>query len=341
MKPRVKSVVRRSREPERRQGASPNLPADTRLKWYRQMSLIRAFEREIIALNKAGLIPGTAHLYIGMEAIAVGVCAAMKADDLLTSTHRGHGHALARGLEPGRMMAEVLGRADGYCRGKGGSMHITDISHGMLGADGIVGGGIPIAVGAALGTRLKGGQAVVFCFFGEGASNQGSFHEALNMAAIQRLPVVFICENNFWALSAPFADTTSGQSVAQRAAAYQMPGEKVDGNDVEAVFAVVDKAAARARQGMGPYLVECVSYRWEGHSIFTRTEIRPREEIEQWKQNDPIQQYRRRLLNLRVATPDSLQQIDSDVAAEVARAAEFARRSPAPDVRTALEDICS
>jgi acetoin:2,6-dichlorophenolindophenol oxidoreductase subunit alpha len=341
MKPRIKPGTRQNRRLLRRKGDSPGLPADTRLLWYRQMSLIRAFEREIISLNKAGLIPGTAHLYIGMEAIAVGTCAAMKAGDLLTSTHRGHGHALARGLDPGRMMAEVLGRADGYCRGKGGSMHISDITRGMLGADGIVGGGIPIAVGAALGTRLKGGQAVVFCFFGEGASNQGSFHEALNMAAIQFLPVVFICENNLWALSAAFAETTSGQTVAQRAAAYQMPGERVNGNDVETVFAAVDKAAARARQGMGPALLECVTYRWEGHSIFTRTEVRPREEIEQWKRNDPIDRYRNRLRKLAVATTQSLQQIDSEVVAEVARAAEFARRSAAPDTATALEDIYS
>jgi TPP-dependent pyruvate/acetoin dehydrogenase alpha subunit len=305
------------------------------------MSLIRAFEREIISLNKAGMIPGTAHLYIGMEAIAAGACAAMKDDDLLTSTHRGHGHALARGLDPGRMLAEVLGRADGYCRGKGGSMHITDIRRGMLGADGIVGGGIPIAVGAALGTRIKGAEAVVFCFFGEGASNQGSFHEALNMAAILCLPVVFICENNFWALSAAFDATTSGRSVAQRAAAYQMPGETVDGNDVEAVFAAVRRAASRARQGLGPSLLECVSYRWEGHSIFTRTDVRPHEEVEQWKQNDPIERYRSRLLSLKQTDPESLQQVDSEVVAEVARAAEFARRSLPPDSGTALEDIYS
>src|SRR5208282_1565279 len=159
-----------------------------RLHWYRQMCRIRAFEREIYEHNKKGLVPGTAHLYIGMEAIAVGACSAMRDSDLLTSTHRGHGHSIARGLDLGRMMAEVLGRADGYCRGKGGSMHITDVSRGMLGADGIVGGGIPVAVGAGLGTRLKGEKSVVFCFFGEGACNQGSFHEALNMAALYRVP---------------------------------------------------------------------------------------------------------------------------------------------------------
>ena len=232
-------------------GTLPDLKAQTRLDWYRQMCSIRAFELEIISFNKVGLIPGTAHLYIGMEGIAVGACAAMKGDDLLTSTHRGHGHAIARGLDPGRMMAEVLGRSDGYCRGKGGSMHITDISLGMLGADGIVGGGIPVAVGAGLGTRLKGGSSVVFCFFGEGACNQGSFLEALNMAAIYRVPVVFICENNQWALSAAFAETSAVDNVADRAASYKMPGERVDGNDVEAVFTVVEKAASRAAKGWG------------------------------------------------------------------------------------------
>jgi TPP-dependent pyruvate/acetoin dehydrogenase alpha subunit len=252
--------MKRIPNPNGAHGALPDLKAETRLEWYRQMRSIRAFELEIIALNKAGLIPGTAHLYIGMEAIAVGACAAMKRDDLLTSTHRGHGHAIARGLDPGRMMAEVLGRSDGYCRGKGGSMHITDISLGMLGADGIVGGGIPVAVGAGLGTRLKGEQSVVFCFFGEGACNQGSFHEALNMAAIYRVPVVFICENNQWALSAAFAETSAVDSVADRAASYKMPGERVDGNDVEAVFTAVEKAASRARQGMGPSLLECDLY---------------------------------------------------------------------------------
>jgi TPP-dependent pyruvate/acetoin dehydrogenase alpha subunit len=312
---------------------------ETRLKWYYQMCSIRGFELEILALNKAGLIPGTAHLYIGMEAIAVGACAAMKEEDFLTSTHRGHGHAIARGLDPGRMMAEVLGRSDGYCRGKGGSMHITDITRGMLGADGIVGGGIPLAVGAALGTRLQGKKSVVFCFFGEGACNQGSFHEALNMASIYRLPLVFICENNLWALSASFAETTAGASVAGRASSYGIPGETVDGNDVEAVFSAVDKAAVRACQGMGPSLLECVSYRWEGHSIFTRVENRPQKEIEEWKQKDSVERYRARLLELKIATPEMLQQIDREVAEAIFRAVSFAKNSPPPEREQALEDV--
>ena len=231
-----------------------DITVEMQLGWYRQMSLIRAFEREVYQLNTSGLVRGTAHLYIGMEAIAVGACAAMREEDLLTSTHRGHGHCISRNLDLGRMMAEILGRSDGTCGGKGGSMHIADISRGMLGADGIVGGGIPIAVGAALGSRLKNREAVVFCFFGEGASNQGSFHEALNLASVQQLPVVFLCENNLWALSAGFIDTTAGGSVANRAKAYGIPGRNVDGNDVHAVFETTHQAAAScpARAGTLP-----------------------------------------------------------------------------------------
>jgi TPP-dependent pyruvate/acetoin dehydrogenase alpha subunit len=321
--------------------AAPLANVETCLKWYSQMCSIRAFEFEILSLNKAGLIPGTAHLYVGMEAIAVGACAAMNDEDFLTSTHRGHGHAIARGLHLGRMMAEVLGRVDGYCRGKGGSMHITDITRGMLGADGIVGGGIPLAVGAALGTRLKRQASVVFCFFGEGACNQGSFHEALNMASIYKLPLVFLCENNLWALSAPFAETTAGGSVARRASSYGIPGETVDGNDVEAVFSAVEHAGARARQGMGPSLLECLSYRWEGHSIFTRVENRPKQEIEGWKQKDSIERYRARLLKMKVATPETLHQIDLEVADAVLGAVKFASNSPQPNREEATEDVYS
>lgn len=312
---------------------------ETRLGWYRRMSLIRSFERAVFNLNRLGLIPGTAHLYIGMEAIAVGACSVMEETDFLTSTHRGHGHCIARSLDPGRMMAEILGRADGYCGGKGGSMHITDVSRGMLGADGIVGGGIPIAVGAAYGLRLKNSTSIVICFFGDGAANQGSFHEAINLAAIHRLPVIFICENNLWALSAPFDQMTAGGSVANRAAAYGIPGERVDGNDVEAVFQTVSKSALRARNGLGPYLIECVSYRWEAHSVFTRHEIRPKEEIEEWKRKDPIANYRARLLDLKIARLEGLQEIDSQVEAEVTRAVTFAKNSPPPDPQTAFQNV--
>jgi TPP-dependent pyruvate/acetoin dehydrogenase alpha subunit len=303
------------------------------------MCLIRTFEKEIQALNKAGLVCGTAHLYIGMEAIAVGACAAMREDDYLTSTHRGHGHCLARGLDPSRMMAEVLGRADGYCRGKGGSMHIADISRGVLGADGIVGGGIPIAVGAAYALQLKKQNSVVVCFFGDGASNQGSFHEALNLAATRRIPVVFICENNQWALSASFSETTAGGSVAKRAAAYGLVGEEVDGNDVDAVFTVVSRAVERARQGLGPAVIECQSYRWEGHSIFTRQEMRKAEEIDEWKQRDPILRWRNKLIERNIATPELLASVENQVQAQMNEAVAFAKNSPPPERSTAFEDI--
>lgn len=314
------------------------IAAQTRLNWHRMMLLIRSFEEGILSLNRAGLVAGTAHLYIGMEAIAVGVCAAMEEADLLTSTHRGHGHAIARGLDPGRMMAEILGRTDGYCRGKGGSMHITDVTKGMLGSDGIVGGGIPIAVGAALGVRLKQQASVVFCFFGEGAGNQGSFHEALNFAAIHKLPVVFVCENNLWALSAAFAETTAGQSIARRATAYGIPGETVDGNDVEAVFVAAKKASERARSGEGPTLLECLSYRHHGHSVFTREEIRPADEMELWSRRDPIGLHRVRLLESG-GTASELDRIEEEVRACIDAAVQFAKASPTPDPGTAFEDV--
>lgn len=218
-------------------------------------------------------------------------------------------------------------------------MHITDISHGMLGADGIVGGGIPIAVGAALGRQIMELDSVVLCFFGEGASNQGSFHEALNLAVINRLAVVFICENNLWALSAPFKEMTAGGSVSKRGAAYGMPGQTVDGNDVESVFQAVSAAAARAAAGEGPSLIECESYRWEPHSVFTRQEVRPRSEIEEWKQRDPIRRYRRFLIESKVTTDNALDQIESEVAAEVAGASAFAKSSPVPDAERAFDDV--
>jgi pyruvate dehydrogenase E1 component alpha subunit len=217
-------------------------------------------------------------------------------------------------------------------------MHITDASKGMLGSDGIVGGGIPIAVGAALGLRLKQQASVVFCFFGEGAANQGSFHEAVNFAAVRNLPVVFICENNFWALSAPFAETTAGQSVAKRAAAYGIPGEVVDGNDVEAVFLAARKASERARLGGGPTLLECLSYRHQGHSVFTREEIRPADEMERWSRRDPIELYRARLLKSGLSASE-LDRTEAEARQTIDAAVQFAKNSPIPDPRTALEDV--
>jgi len=255
--------------------APPELPPDRLLELYRQMLTIRAFEQTVLESHKQHLTQGAAHTYIGMEAVAVGVCAALRDDDYITSTHRGHGHCIARGLDVNRMLAEIFGRATGYCKGKGGSMHIADIDRGMLGADGIVGGGIPIAMGAALGCRVRKSSQIVSCFFGEGASNQGSFHEALNLAAIRKLPVIFVCENNHWALSAGFEATTAVPNVADRASAYSIPGRIVDGNDLLAVYSTGLQAAERARNGDGPSLIECKTYRWEPHSVFTTKDVRP------------------------------------------------------------------
>ena len=213
-------------------------------------------------------------------------------------------------------------------------MHIADISRGVLGADGIVGGGIPVAVGASLGMRMRKINAVVLCFFGDGASNQGCFHESINLAAVLRLPVIFICENNLWALSAPFTKTTAGGDVSKRAAAYGIPGQRVDGNDVEAVFHVVNEFAIHAREGRGPAIVECLSYRWEPHSLFTRGELRPQTEIEDWKSKDPIERYRGQLIGRKIATEKMIEQIHAEVSAELVKAVEFAKSSPPPEAET-------
>ncbi len=309
------------------------------LELYRQMLTIRCFEQKVVDCHKKGLVQGAAHSYTGMEAVAVGICAAMRDDDYVTSTHRGHGHCIARGLDVRRMLAEIFGRATGYCKGKGGSMHLADMDRGMLGADGIVGGGIPIAAGAALGCRVLGHDRVVVCFFGDGATNQGSFHEAANFAAVNKLAVVFVCENNHWALSAGFEATTAVDNVADRAAAYSMPGHIVDGNDVEEVHAVAVTAIERARTGEGPSLVECKTYRWEGHSVFPRPDPRPAQEIEDWRKRDPIAALLQVLLDNGILDADGQSQIEEEVAALIDEAESFARSSPLPDPETAFEDI--
>lgn len=318
---------------------SPDLNVDQRLGLYRSMLMIRAFEQAVLASHEKRLVQGPAHTYIGMEASAVGICAALQDDDYLTSTHRGHGHCIARGLDVKRMLAEIFGRATGYCKGKGGSMHIADVSRGMLGADGIVGGGIPIAMGAALGCRVRQSSQVVVCFFGEGATNQGSFHEAINLAAIRKLPVVFVCENNHWALSAGFEVTTAVENVADRAAAYSIPGHIVDGNDVLAVHATASEAVQRARAGEGPSLVENKTYRWEPHSVFATRDPRPPEEIAEWKAKDPIKRFRKVLDKQKELSAEQDAAIQQDVAAAIEEAVEFATNSPEPDPADAIEDV--
>lgn len=306
---------------------------------YRQMLTIRAFEQKILDAHQNRLVHGAAHTYIGMEAVAVGICAALTDDDYVTSTHRGHGHCIARGLDVKRMLAEIYGRATGYCKGKGGSMHLADVSRGMLGADGIVGGGIPIAVGAALGCRVQGLSRIVVSFFGEGASNEGSFHEGLNLAAVQKLPVIFVCENNHWALSAGFEATTSVANVSDRASSYSMPGHLVDGNNVEDVLETAVQAVQHANAGNGPSLIECNTYRWEPHSIFTLNDVRPREEIEAWKLKDPIARYRALLTERGWLTEESDAQIQAEVNLLLDEAEQFASDSPFPAAEEAMTDV--
>ncbi|MEM1565206.1 MAG: pyruvate dehydrogenase (acetyl-transferring) E1 component subunit alpha [Candidatus Bathyarchaeia archaeon] len=316
-----------------------NLSKEKLVEMYRLMVKIRLFEEKVFELYAQNLVPGTIHLYTGQEAVAVGVCSALRKDDYITSTHRGHGHCIAKGADVKRVMAEILGKKTGYCKGKGGSMHIADFSIGMLGATAVVGAGIPIAAGAGLSIKLRGTDQVVACFFGDGASNQGTFHEGINMAAIWSLPVIFVCENNLYAMGTRQSMVMRVENIADRAAAYGIPGVVVDGNDVLAVYEATSKAAERARKGEGPTLIECKTYRHRGHSRVDPAKYRPREEVEAWLAKDPIKRFREKLLGLNVLTEAEIQQIDREVAAEIEEAVRYAMESPYPAPEEALEDV--
>ena len=281
---------------------------------------IRLFEEAVDELFARGLMHGTMHLSIGQEASATGVCLGMADGDYFTSTHRGHGHCIAGGADLDRMMAELLAKETGYCRGRGGSMHIADVDTGNLGANGIVGGGIPIAAGAALGMRLQGKDAVVVSFFGDGATNEGAFHEGLNLAAIWNLPVVFVCENNKYGMSMSTEFSTKVDNLAVRAAAYGMPGVSVDGNDVQAVYDAATQALARARSGGGPTLLETMTYRWKGHSKSDKNLYRTREEIAEWKELDPIAAFLGKVIDSGTLTSEACAAI-ADRAKEAVRTA--------------------
>jgi pyruvate dehydrogenase E1 component alpha subunit len=267
------------------------LTREQMLQMFRSMAEIRAFETRAYELYREGVMRGTTHAYVGEEAIAVGVCSALRQDDTITSTHRGHGHCIAKGADLGRMMAELLARDNGYCRGRGGSMHIADVTKGNLGANGIVAGGIPIAVGAALAHKLQGSDKVALSFFGDGATSEGAFHESVNLAAIWDLPVVFVCENNHYGMSMSVTEVSRLERVSERAAGYGIPGVTVDGNDVDAVHKAAAEAVAYARSGQGPTLIEAVTYRWKGHSKSDKNLYRTREEITAWQERDPITRF--------------------------------------------------
>jgi len=316
-----------------------NLDKDRFAEMYQKMLEIRLFEEKIFELYAQNLVPGTIHLYAGEEAVAVGVCSSLRKDDYITSTHRGHGHCIAKGADLKRTMAEILGKKTGYCKGKGGSMHIADFNVGMLGATAVVGAGLPIAVGAGLSIQLRKTDQVVVCFFGEGASNQGTFHESINMASVWRLPVVFVCENNLYAMGTRQSRVMNITDVANRAAAYGIPGEIVDGNDVLAVHEIIGKAVERARKGEGPTLVECKTYRHKGHSRVDPAKYRPKEEVEEWLGKDPIKNFRTYLLAAHFMTEMEIQQIEQNVSIKIEEAVKFALESPFPLAEEALEDV--
>ena len=310
------------------------------LEMLRSMQTIRRFEERASDDYQAGAIYGVVHCYIGEEAVAVGVCAALNRDDQIISTHRGHGHCLAKGADLNRMMAELYGRQTGYCKGKGGSMHIADFSIGMLGANGIVAGGIPIVTGAGLAAQLEGKGRVAVSFFGDGASNAGTFHESINIAATWKLPMLYVCENNLYSAGTTAADTLALSDVAARAAGYGIPGVVVDGNDVMAVYEAAEAAVSRARAGQGPTLIECKTYRWRGHTERPGQEDpRPKEEIEEWRQRDPINRFATSLIEHGLLTEEAWQKMDAEILAAIEEAVKFSEESPFPDPEAAVEDI--
>ena len=318
------------------------IPSRELIELYRKMLTIRRFEERVALEFKRGTIPGVVHSYIGQEAVAVGVCGNLRNDDRIVSNHRGHGHCIAKGADLNRMMAEIYGRKNGYCKGKGGSMHIADFSIGMLGANGIVAAGLPIAVGTALAAQLEGGDRVSVVFFGDGACGEGEFHESLNLASIWKLPIVFACENNHYGVNTPVREAMAVEHVAERAAAYAMPGTVVEGNDLAAVYRATRDAVASARSGEGPSLLEFKTYRWRHHFEMTSIpDLRPPEEIEAWKQKCPIAPIEHRLLREGVLDREDLARLDGEVLARIEDAVRFALASPLPEPAEALEDVFS
>lgn len=311
---------------------------EEQLELLRQLILIRRFEEKSARLRAKGLIPGFLHPYIGQEAVAVGVCDALQGNDVLTSTHRGHGHMLARGADPARMYAELFARTAGYNRGKGGSLHMIDTELGFLGANGIVGGGIPLATGAALQLKRKESDGLAVTFFGDGASNEGSFHESLNLAALWKLPVLFVCENNLYGEFTRQDQHQVITDVADRADSYGMTGVVVDGNDVEAVAEVAAEAAARARAGEGPTLLEAKTYRHRGHFEGDMAKYRPKEEVEHWMGRDPIDLYIA-VLSERGISDDRIAEVRAAVEQQLDDAAAWAEEQPHPVPTESTEDV--
>ena len=304
-----------------------------------QMLTIRRFEETSEQLYLQGLVHGTMHLSVGQEASAVGAIAALQREDYILSTHRGHGHCIAKGAQVPLMMAEFMGKEAGYCRGRGGSMHMADVETGNLGANGIVAGGVPMAAGVGLSLKMQKSKQVVMVFFGDGAANEGAFHESLNMAAIWDLPVIYLCENNQYAMSMAIGRASRVDNLSERAAGYGVPGVTVDGNDLVAVYAAACAAVERARRGEGPTLIEAKTYRWKGHSKSDKQRYRTKDEVKEWQDRDPVATLAAQLMEAALLTREEFAQMQERVAAEIEAAVEFARNAPEPDPATILEGI--
>lgn len=303
--------------------------------FYEVMFRMRRFEEETFEFYKKGLMPGLAHLYLGEEAVATGVCKALKEHDFIGSTHRGHGHLVGRGADIGKMMAEILGKKTGYSKGKGGSMHIMALDKGILGANGIVGGEIPIATGAAYASKYKGTDEVTIAFFGDSASNQGTFHESVNMAAAWDLPIVYVIENNLFGISVDMRRVTKEHQLSKRAVGYGIEGVTVDGNDVYAVYEAALKAVDKARNGGGPTIIECLTYRWQGHHVGDPGLYRDPAELEAWKNREPLIVFKEK----EILTDDEIKEIEEKVEKEIQEAVKFAVDSPYPDAEEAFDDV--
>jgi len=318
----------------------PKLTKESKIKILKDIITIRRFEERTIQMYAAGEFGGYLHPYIGMEAIAAGACAAIEEKDYLVSTHRGHGHCIAKGADLNKMMAELLGKVTGYCKGRGGSMHIADTELKMLGANGIVGGGIPISIGAGFGAKMRGEGEVVLCFFGDGASNNGVFHEALNMTAIFKLPVVYICENNLYAISMCSLDSVACKDIGKRACAYDIPGHIIEGSDPVEVYNTVKKAVKHARDGKGPSLIEAKTYRFYGHHPNDPAEYRTKEEAEYYKkEKDPLINFKKVMIKEKIITKKEIEKMENNIVEEVENAVDFAHKSPEPELAVFLEEV--
>jgi acetoin:2,6-dichlorophenolindophenol oxidoreductase subunit alpha len=319
-----------------------NLGKNRLIDLYSTMLAIRRFEERVVDEVRAGNICGFVHSYIGQEAIAAGVCAHLKREDRIISHHRGHGHCIAKGADMNKMMAEIYGKNTGCCKGKGGSMHIADFSVGMLGADGIVGAGLPISTGAALAAKLEGKNNVAVVFFGDGACQEGEFHETLNLASIWKLPLLFVCENNLYGVNTSAEYAWGAKEITRIPKAFHIASKSVYGNDVETVYSTAQEAVARLRKGDGPYFLECMTYRWHKHFLSDGlADLRPKQELEAWKKKCPIAAFESKLLKRKTLTQAKIKTIDAEILARVQKAHAFALNSPYPQPQDALEDVYS